>query len=110
MGHIFLKAIEEQAIRNLTIAENISKLYDSKKNKFSKILASKFSVQAFDYIFTNPVFRNNKFTQNSGIPTQTAARFTRVLLENNLLKVIEEPSGRRAALFVFEPLMELVRV
>lgn len=106
----FLKAIEEQAIRNLTISENISNLYDRMKNEFSEVLASKYSLQALDYIFTNPVFRNNKFTQNSGIPSQTAARFTRVLLENNLLKVLEEPSGRRATLFVFEPLMELVRV
>ncbi|MDY0118880.1 MAG: Fic family protein [Bacilli bacterium] len=106
----FLKAIEKQAIRNLTIAENINNLYEHMKNQFSEILASKYSVQALDYIFTNPVFRNNKFTQNSGIPFQTAARFTRVLVEKDLLKVLEEPSGRRAALYVFEPLMELVRV
>jgi Fic family protein len=106
----FLKAIEQQAIRNLTIAENISNLYDRMKNEFSEALSSRFSVQALDYVFTNPVFRNNKFTQNSGIPSQTASRFTRVLVEKDLLRILEEPSGRRAALFVFEPLMELVRV
>jgi len=61
-------------------------------------------------VFTNPVFRNNRFTTNSGIPTASAARFTRVLLENNLVATLEEAAGRRPALYSFEPLMELVRV
>lgn len=106
----FLKAIEQQAIRNLEIAENIRALYDNMKHEFSDVLASKFSVNALDYVFTNPVFRNNKFTSQSGIPSSTAARFTRVLLEKGLLSTLEEPSGRRPALYIFEPLMQLVRV
>lgn len=106
----FLEAIERQAVRNLEIAENIRKLYEEMKAIFSENLSSKWSVNALDYIFTNPVFRNNKFTANSGIPSATAARFTRVLLEKNLLTTLEEASGRRPALYSFEPLMKLVRV
>lgn len=106
----FLKAVEQQAIRNLEIAENIRALYDNMKHEFSDVLASKFSVNALDYVFTNPVFRNNKFTSQSGIPSSTASRFTRVLLEKGLLSTLEEPSGRRPALYIFEPLMQLVRV
>jgi Fic family protein len=106
----FLEAIEQQAIRNLEIAENIRQLYEEMKTIFSENLSSKWSVSALDFVFTNPVFRNNKFTANSGIPTPTAARFTRILLEKNLLATLEEASGRRPALYSFEPLMELVRV
>ncbi len=106
----FLEAIEQQAIRNLTIAENISKLYENMKIVFSDALSSKWSVNALDFVFTNPMFRNNKFVTNSGIPTSSAARFTRVLLENNLIATLEEASGRRPALYSFEPLMKLVRV
>jgi Fic family protein len=106
----FLRAVEQQAIRNLEISEDISMLYNQMKQKFSDALSSKYSVQALDYIFTNPVFRNNKFTSDSGIPASTAARFTRILLDENLLVPIEEPSGRRAALYAFEPLLKLVRV
>ncbi|MEL6456768.1 MAG: hypothetical protein AAFQ91_00775 [Cyanobacteria bacterium J06621_15] len=40
----------------------------------------------------------------------SAARFTRTLLGNNLLTIVEEASGRKAALYSFEPLMKLVRV
>jgi len=106
----FLEAVEQQAIRNLSIAEAIRDLYEEMKSVFSEALSSKWSVDALDFIFTNPVFRNNKFTTHSGIPTPSAARFTRVLLEKNLILTLEEASGRRPALYAFEPLMELVRV
>lgn len=106
----FLEAVEEQANRKLHIAETISDLYESMKTEFSDVLSSKYSIQALDFVFSNPVFRNNKFTQQSGIPRSTAARFTRILVENDLLKTVEEAAGRRPALYSFEPLMELVRV
>ena len=106
----FLEALEKQAIKNLEIAENIRDLYNDMKQIFSDTLSSKWSVNALDFIFTYPVFRNNKFTQSSGIPNKTAARFTRILLEEDLIKLIEEASGRKPALYSFEPLVQLVRV
>lgn len=106
----FLGAVEQQAIRNLSIAEDIRTLYEEMKTVFSDTLSSKWSVNALDFVFTNPVFRNNKFTTNSGIPTASAARFARVLLEKNLIETLEEASGRRPALYSFEPLMRLVRI
>ncbi|MBN4054254.1 Fic family protein [Nitrospira defluvii] len=106
----FLEAIGQQAIRNLTIAEDIKRLYEEMKTVFSDVLSSKWSVNALDFVFTSPVYRNNKFPTNSGIPTPSAARFTRVLLEKGLITTLEEASGRRPALYSFEPLMKLVRV
>ena len=106
----FLEALEIQAILNLSVAEDIYHLYDAMKLTFSSVLSSKWSVNALDFVFTNPIFRNNKFTNNSGIPRKTAARFTRVLLENNLLTQLEEASGRKPAMYSFEPLIQLVRV
>lgn len=106
----FLEAVEKQAVRNLEIAESIRNLYEEMKHKFSETLSSKHSVTALDFIFTNPVFRNNKFTASSGIPGPTAARFTRLLLENNLISTVSEAAGRRSALYAFEPLLKLVRV
>lgn len=106
----FLNAVENQAINNLTIAEKISNLYEEMKTTFSNVLSSKWSLNALDFVFTNPVFRNNKFTSNSGIPSSSAARFTRELLNHNLIYMIEEASGRRPSLYSFEPLMKLVRV
>lgn len=106
----FLEAIEQQAIRNLAIAEDIRTLYEKMKQVFSNVLSSKWSMTALDFVFTNPVFRNNKFTSKSGIPPASAARFTRIMLDKGIIKTVEEASGRRPALYSFEPLMDLVRV
>jgi len=106
----FLNAVEKQAIKNLEIAESIKNLYEEMKHIFSDTLSSKWSVNALDFIFTNPIYRNNRFTSKSGIPAPTAARFTRLLQEKGLIRTIEESSGRRPALYAFEPLLKLVRV
>ncbi len=106
----FLTAVEKQAIHNLEVAETIRACHEEMKIIFSELLASKFSMAALDYVFTNPVFRNSRFTKSAGIPPQTAARFTRLLLQEGLLEIVEEASGRRSAIYRFEPLMELVRV
>jgi len=106
----FLEAIENQAIKNLTISEEIVRLYNEMKEIFEDALSSKYHQKALDFVFKNPVFRNNKFTKDSGIPAASAARFTRLLLEKNLIITKEEASGRKPALYSFEPLMELVRV
>lgn len=105
----FLVALAEQARRNLDTAQRISALYEEMKPVFREALASQWATEAQDFIFTQPVFRNNRFTGKSGIPKQTAARFTRALLDRGLLIELEASSGRRAALYAFEPLIALVR-
>gem|GEM_PF-1586277 len=62
------------------------------------------------FIFASPIFINNCFTNDSGIPAQTASRFTRLLLDRGILRTIKDASGRRPALYAFEPLLKLVRV
>lgn len=106
----FLIAVHQQANRNLEIAEKIRILYEDLKVEFSDLLASKWSVSTLDFVFTNPVFRNSRFTSSSGIPAASASRFSRLLLERGYLRTIEEASGRRSAMYSFEPLMKLVRV
>lgn len=106
----FLEAVEQQAIRNLEVAESIRELYESMKQTCSELLNSKWCVQTLDFIFTNPFFRNNKFTQKSGIPPATAHKITKTLLENKILVEVEAASGRRSAMYSFEPLLEKVRV
>ncbi|MCA6438812.1 MAG: Fic family protein [Chitinophagaceae bacterium] len=108
--NFFLEAVEKQAIKNLQIAEQIKILYEEMKMRFAETLSSKYSVQALDFIFTNPVFRNSKFTKSAGIPGPTAANFTRRLLEAGYLVTKQEAAGRRPALYSFEPLMKLVRI
>lgn len=106
----FLEAVQAQAIRNLETAKKISALYEDMKSVFSEILSSKYSINALDFIFANPVFRTTRFAMRSGIPSGSARRFLPMLAERDVIQVIEPGSGRRAALYRFEPMMELVRV
>ena len=106
----FLNAIEAQANKNLEVANSISELYEEMKFVFSDLLASKYSINALDFIFANPVFRNGRFSSQSGIPSATARRFTPILASEGLLDVIDEASGSRSAMYRFEPMMDLVRV
>ncbi len=106
----FLIAVEKQAVHNLNIAENIKNLYEEMKAEFSELLSSKWSLTALDYIFTNPVFRNNRFVNNTKIPVPTAAVMVKKLMERKYLVQKEAAAGRRPALYSFEPLMRLVRV
>ena len=106
----FLNAVERQAQDNLIVAESIRTLYEEMKTHFASRLSSKWAVRALDYIFANPIFRNNGFTTNSGIPPATAARFTRVLIEEGMLQTVRPAAGRRPATYRFEPLMKRVRV
>jgi Fic family protein len=106
----FLGAIKEQAFQNLQVAESTRDLYEEMKIRFSALLNSAKAVSALDFIFTNSVFRNSRFTQQAGIPKHTAARFSRVLLENGLLVPVREAAGRRSAIYGFEPLLRLVRI
>lgn len=106
----FLKAVKAQAISNLEIAEENHHLYEEMKLEFASLLASKWNLEILDFLFTYPVFRNNKFVKNTGIPTATAGNIIKKLLDAGYLIQKEESSGRRAALYSFEPLMRLVRV
>lgn len=107
----FLGALEDQAYENIDTAERIRRLYEDMKKLFRETLSSQWSTTALDFIFGQPVFRNNQFTNQKrhGIPRPTAARFSRLLCERGLLTTLEPAAGRKPALLSFEPLLELVR-
>lgn len=105
----FLGAAEKQTINNLSVAENIKNLYEEMKPIFTETLNSKWSLSTLDCLFTFPFFRSNKLTDRS-IPPQSATRFIKLLFESELIIKKENSSGRRATLYCFESLMDLVRV
>lgn len=105
----FLSAIAEQAEDNLRTAKAITGLYDSMKEPFREISGSKWHIAAQDSIFEHPVFKNSQLIKRSGIPKHVATRITKLLHESGLLKELRPASGRRGALYMFEPLMEIVR-
>jgi len=106
----FLQALKVQANANIDIAEKIRLLYDDIKFRFTELLSSKWTMQVLDYMFTYPRFRMPNFTAITGIPNNSAAKFIKLLLQENFIKLITPAAGRKPALYSFEPLMQLVRV
>ncbi len=105
----FLCGLETQAKQNIEKAEQVQSLYEEMKERFRDVLSSRWTITALDFIFTRPVFRNNVFTNKAGIPAPTAHKFTRNLSDAGLLQTIAPSSGRRPALYAFEPLLSLMR-
>lgn len=105
----FLEILHRQAEMNLAITDKIEKLYGEMSDRLRDILKSQWASVAQDYIFTKGYFRNSSFTANSGIPSQTAHRISKQLIDAGLLTVVEPAAGRRAAMLAFMPLLEIVR-
>lgn len=105
----FLEIVHRQAELNMEITDKITYLYDEMRDRFRHTLRSRWATSALDYIFAKPVFRNAAFTSAAGIPSQTAHRMNKQLIDDGLLTIIEPASGRRAALLAFLPLLEVVR-
>ena len=105
----FLEAIARQAESNLNTAKLIMTLYEDMKDTFRDISGSKWHLAAQDGIFKSPIFKNNQLIKRTGMPKHVATRITKLLHESGLLRELRPASGRRGALFMFEPLMEIVR-
>lgn len=105
----FLTGLKEQAERNIAVAGCIFKLYDDMKVRFREELKSEWSTEALDFMFANPSFQNSKFTSHDRIPVHVAASMTRKLREAGILSQIVPGSGRRPAIYGFEPLIAIIR-
>lgn len=105
----FLTALGAQAQENIRVAEAIHSLCARMRDRFHQELSSRWSVHVLDFMFANPIFRNSRFASASGIPAPTTYGLVARLLSAGLLREIQPSSGRRAALYAFEPLLEVVR-
>lgn len=105
----FLNALDAQGRYNIETAQEISALYAAMRERFRVELSNQWYDRALDYVFANPVFRNDRFVTVSGVPDTSARVMTRKLVEVGLLRTLEPPSGRRAALYAFDPLLNLLQ-
>lgn len=106
----FLTALHAQATFNIETADAIFGLHAEMRERFREVLNSQYHDQALDYVFASPIFRNDRFIEKSGIPASTARILSRRLAEAGLLRAIEPAAGRRAALYAFDPLLDILKV
>lgn len=106
----FLQAMHAQATVNIQTADSIFALHSEMRERFREALNSQFHDQALDFVFASPIFRNDRFVERSGIPASSARALSRRLVEVGLLRTIEPAAGRRAGLYAFDPLLDLLKV
>ncbi len=106
----FLRALAGQAKVNIKLADEIHALYTDMRERFREVLRSKYHDQALDFVFANPIFRNERLIRSSDIPPASARSFVRRLTATELLRVIIPPAGRRPGLYAFDPLLDLLKV
>lgn len=105
----FLAALQSQASENIDIVGRIQALYEEMRESLRDLLRSRWSGDVLNYIFANPIFRNSRFTRDSGIPKPTANGFTNRLVEAGILSVLVPPAGRAPGLYAFRALLEIVQ-
>ena len=106
----FLRAMHAQATVNIQTADAIFHLHGAMRERFREALNSQYHDQALDFVFASPIFRNDRFVERSGMPASSARALSRRLVETGLLRTIEPASGRRAAMYAFDPLLDLLKV
>jgi Fic family protein len=106
----FLQAMHVQASLNIQTADRIFSLHGDMRERFRLALNSQFHDQALDFVFASPIFRNDRFVDRSGIPASSARSLSRRLVEAGLLRTIEPAAGRRAALYAFDPLLDILKI
>lgn len=105
----FLAALQSQAAENIDIVGRILGLYEEMRERLRDLLRSRWSGDVLNYIFANPIFRNSRFTRDSGIPKPTANGFTNRLIDAGILSVLVPPAGRAPGLYSFPALLEIVQ-
>jgi len=105
----FLAALQSQASENIDIVGRIQALYEEMRERLRDLLRSRWSGDVLNYVFANPIFRNSRFTRDSGIPKPTANGFTNRLVDAGILSVLVPPAGRAPGLYSFPALLDIVQ-
>ncbi len=104
----FLQSLDTQAKENIAKAKGILDLYDTMKNRIPELLNSQFAIKTVDWIFKVPTFSSSDFVSKADIPEATARRILPLLVEKGFLRIARPASGRRAAVYSFLKLLNLV--
>jgi Fic family protein len=104
----FLRAVTEQAKKNLNSARQIIDLYERSKAEIISITHSRHAVPLLDILFERPVFSPAQLEGRSGMPSKQMIMSMLGRLKNaGILSVTRESSGRRPQILAFPELVNL---
>lgn len=107
----FLKAVENQANKNIGKVKALQELYEEYKQKITEALNTKNGIYVVDALFTTPVFRSPKLheqiSQKISIDTATIDRYIKKLVDNGI--IVPEEEKARNKKFYFKKLVETLQ-
>ncbi|MGQ0565299.1 MAG: Fic family protein [Gemmobacter sp.] len=104
----FLRALQAQAVDNTDVVGKIQALHGEMWDRLRQTMRSRWTPEALTYIFANPIFRNNRFTRESGIPKPTANSITNLLVREGILRTLVPPAGRAPGTYAFPALLAIL--
>jgi Fic family protein len=105
----FLRAINAQSESNTKKANKVHALYEQMKERFVSATHSQFAVATLDAFCNRPIINSSDFITLSGVDNRGYAnRILRNLVKEGLLHIVREGSGRRAAIYAFPELINIV--
>jgi Fic family protein len=103
----FLKALTDQARENHDKAAAILKLYTVEKDRIMELTHSRFAIKGLDFIFNRPIFSSSAFSEESGVPDESARKILKTLRKNGFFKTLRESKGRQPAILAFRELLNI---
>jgi len=103
----FLTAVRDQAGINAEKTRSIIALHDRMKDEVPKAIRSQYTIKAIDAIFDRPVFRSADFAKRSKIPKESAYHILSVLKKERIIQDLRPGRGRRAAVLIFQQLIDI---
>ncbi|MBD5646157.1 MAG: Fic family protein [Desulfovibrio sp.] len=106
----FLRAVVEKSQGNIGLLRAMTALYEESKGTFTAATGSTHAVEILDYVFRTPVFTLPDLRKNSGIRLGTAALTNLLgkLHDACIITLLRPKSGRRAATWRFDALINLI--
>jgi len=104
----FLSAVITQSKVNIRKARKILELYEEMKTLVPNITGSKYAIQIIDVLFGNTVFTTRSIKNKSTVPKRSVHRILGNLVDEGIISVLHEASGRNPALYIFPALFNIV--
>ena len=96
-----------QSDENHQRAVDILAVYERLKPQVMEQTRSQYGIKALDWVFHRPVSRTTDFIAESQIPEDTARRLLKVLEKLEIVRILEQGSGRKSSTLVFPELLNI---
>lgn len=106
----FLDAIIKQSEINVSKSRKMLELYEENKKEFVAATQSQYAIAALDAFFKKPIINTSLFLKMVNISHRsTTNEILKKLMDAKLIKLHKPSEGRKAAVYIFCDLLNIVK-